>query len=1059
MFGALYFGSAPWAGITGAPSLLAAASSWLFVASASLTTGAPLAAVSSYTWTGTAATFAAPALAAQSTYTFSSVAILTVPAPYGPGILIGGLEATGRVRRAGLTIRDVLNDAPNTCQFTLEGEPPAVGQAVRITIGPAPSRLLFAGAIQSVDQSYDLRPPVRSWAVTAIDDTGAANARRPFGSWQETAANVIATFNTTTFAPGFSTAGIAPNLPLVTITYDGAETFIAALARLATAIGGYCRIEDHTVYLFLTDLADPPDPIDAAHPPLDRPPVVINTDASQLRTRVYGKGYGEAVQADVAAGETLIPIADGVNFPPLGGSAIAAVTADGAQSERLTFASVELRRGGSLVGTGSSPGNAPSLALVAAGTPGIESGDHEYAVVYVTATGRTLPSPRARITVGALAPPELAPVTGTPVAGTGPDQGSHDYVVAFVTAYGETTPGPVSNYQTTSTAIGQLPTPSAPVTGEPTQGAGVPDGVHDYRVTFVNANGETAMSVQSAGWVAGSKLIGKTDPVTPGGPGGSVPGTTGGALTPGSVYTYFYTYTTARGETTSGGSITAALTSTQNAVNIPLSIHGDSRVTGRKVYRLKGSGSPQQSQLCATISNNTATSHLDVVSDASIAGAPPPPSVDTTADPGTMTPFNVQPISGIQTGPAGTTARRLYRGRGSGNPAHYMFLATINNNTATTYTDTKPDSALGAAGPTSNTSGSAVQQIPITAIPIGPAGVTARRLYRRFNGAGAFYLVTTIANNTGTTFTDTIANSALGAAALATTTAVSNRVAVTFPAGPAAVTSTELYRTPVGSAQLKLWHTEAGHAGGTITDTVPDASLGATAPIDDTSGLQQPDGQVTPGATVLPVASSTPFRAAGGWVELGGGQVVRYGGVSGSTLTGLPATGPGALTTTVLYGSQAIPAPMLVGVATVGQLIRKGSAIHIWVQHDDITAQAEHAARTGGDGIVEYLITDMRRGVDSLSARCVADLALFCRPIVTVAYACRDVKTKSGKPITVTLPGHSIALPLIIQDVTIDQIDVAARLAPRFTVRASSVRFSLEDTLRRLVAAENKGIR
>ena len=48
---------------------------------------------------------------------------------------------------------------------------------------------------------------------------------------------------------------------------------------------------------------------------------------------------------------------------------------------------------------------------------------------------------------------------------------------------------------------------------------------------------------------------------------------------------------------------------------------------------------------------------------------------------------------------------------------------------------------------------------------------------------------------------------------------------------------------------------------------------------------------------------------------------------------------------------------------------------------------------------------------------------------------------------------------LVIQDVTITDLERAENLPPRFTVRASTVRFSLEDTLRRMIAVENKGIR
>jgi len=51
----------------------------------------------------------------------------------------------------------------------------------------------------------------------------------------------------------------------------------------------------------------------------------------------------------------------------------------------------------------------------------------------------------------------------------------------------------------------------------------------------------------------------------------------------------------------------------------------------------------------------------------------------------------------------------------------------------------------------------------------------------------------------------------------------------------------------------------------------------------------------------------------------------------------------------------------------------------------------------------------------------------------------------------IDLPSQGIRATLTIQDVTITEIGLVRGLAPRFTVKASTVRFSLEDTLRRLV--------
>ncbi len=108
------------------------------------------------------------------------------------------------------------------------------------------------------------------------------------------------------------------------------------------------------------------------------------------------------------------------------------------------------------------------------------------------------------------------------------------------------------------------------------------------------------------------------------------------------------------------------------------------------------------------------------------------------------------------------------------------------------------------------------------------------------------------------------------------------------------------------------------------------------------------------------------------------------------------------------------------------------------------------AARDGGDGIYEYLVQDERRAEASLVALCEAHLLAYKAPIATVTYATRDLKTKSGKPVAVDLRSPPIHGTLVIQDVTIDQIDLTPGLAPRFTVTASSVRLSLDDLLRQL---------
>jgi len=55
------------------------------------------------------------------------------------------------------------------------------------------------------------------------------------------------------------------------------------------------------------------------------------------------------------------------------------------------------------------------------------------------------------------------------------------------------------------------------------------------------------------------------------------------------------------------------------------------------------------------------------------------------------------------------------------------------------------------------------RRVNISNIPLGPTGTTARKIYRTAVGSNTYKLLTTISNNTATTYQDNIADSALGA--------------------------------------------------------------------------------------------------------------------------------------------------------------------------------------------------------------------------------------------------------------------------------------------------------
>jgi hypothetical protein len=66
----------------------------------------------------------------------------------------------------------------------------------------------------------------------------------------------------------------------------------------------------------------------------------------------------------------------------------------------------------------------------------------------------------------------------------------------------------------------------------------------------------------------------------------------------------------------------------------------------------------------------------------------------------------------------------------------------------------------------------------------------------------------------------------------------------------------------------------------------------------------------------------------------------------------------------------------------------------------------------------------------------------------------RDTKSASGKTVHANLPSLGVTGDFTIQSVTIDEIGIAGDTPPRYSVEASTIRFSLQDALRRLVAAQ-----
>lgn len=1023
-----------------------------------------------------------------------------------------------------VSINDVAWEQPNTASMRVKEFTPVAGSDVVVTLGSINnSSKLFAGVVLSITQDYDGIPENVRYSLALIDYTWTLNRRKVtwrytnmsatdiaihllgifayasagpddwsldsnqcgfFGGacagstsisitggaggveWQAGQAftlgtdqvyTVISSNNSssltfeppldgtvpngtplTPYDPGeFRSDYVAEGLPVIDeITFTN-EDLTDAFTRLAKRIGAQWYLDyDKVLHLFVGEegLDTPPVTLEIDRPSLEG--FVYETDLSQVATRAVGEGMGSSSLIDFDAPTSadsvqILPIENASAFNASGGKFVSG-------PQRMTYQTRFLGGQGALVGPGASPTTRVDLDLAVGA--GIESGEHGYAVTYVTADGESIPGPTRTIEVGEIDEPDSAPSVSR-VAGTGVDVGDHKYAVTFVNGAGETTGGPESETVTTeSVTTGTIAAPvTAPTAGTPTPGGNVTTGTHQIAVTFINAAGETTAGPSTSRNVPAFPEPTNLTIVLAGDAAGLL-----------DVAQYFYgvTFVTANGETTVGAvhfnDTTAANRNFQLTVGV-----GPSGTIARKIYRSEGGGGSGNLKLLATLNDNTTTSYFDNIADGSL-GAAPPGTNTATLD-------LTIPLSNVPIGPAGTTGRRVYMTTSGG--AQLKLVSTIGNNTATTYNITMADGSLGANVPTTNTTGTTTnfKKVLLSNIPIGPASTTSRKIYRTAANGSQLKLLTTISDNTTATFLDDVADASLGANIPTTNTASANRVDVSgIPIGATAVTARKLYRTAAGGSQLKLLTTISDNTTTTYADSTADASLGANAPTVDLSNLTQPEGQIAPGSTSLPLSGNIyEFPGAGGYVIIGE-QLIRYETVNSNSLLGIPSSGPGSIQSPIGYNQTAIAAPILYGVVGQRYAILRGDDVNLLVVEDDFAAQASLAAIAGGTGVVETFIQNRTLGETEMAARCRATLAVLSPTAERIGWRSHDVNTRSSLIATSSMGSPiNVSGEYRIQQVTISGLLLSPSSSqfdamPWFQASASAQRFSFEDLLRQI---------
>lgn len=237
----------------------------------------------------------------------------------------------------------------------------------------------------------------------------------------------------------------------------------------------------------------------------------------------------------------------------------------------------------------------------------------------------------------------------------------------------------------------------------------------------------------------------------------------------------------------------------------------------------------------------------------------------------------------------------------------------------------------------------------------------------------------------------------------------------------------------------------------------------ATGAPPTTNGAGYATESAAAGSTTLPVEDLAQF-AASGWVEVPGGQLVRYTGRSASagagTLTGIPASGIGAITAQVRAGTVRSVAHLTgIPASSTGSIlfaINKGDEVQVAVERNDAAAQAVLAAlmtAVSSDGIHEDAFTDGRLSQIEVTNRADAMLAEHKTAIGTVRWETRDPSVIVGREITFALTNPAIVGTFKILRVHLSDIARGGgrnTIFPKRRAEGSTKRFSFEDLLRRV---------
>lgn len=685
-------------------------------------------------------------------------------------VVVGGTDITSEVDLGTLT-KEESNDAitSNTCSFVFFGTTPPT-ELKEITVTRGLSVVEFAGTVLTVKQFYDGIRHNIGWRVSCQDFTWLFNKIRNSQKWSgAVSATTIATAIVGWDSSGFTTTNIEAGLPTVTDFEVIQKTRGEALKLLAEHVGATVLKVDYTLDVhFRVTPAAVNLPADITDVTKSGDHLVRNSESNQIRTRQRGLGTRVRIPSLIPSGSTAVAVESVDKLPASGQLQVG--------SRTLTFTGqTQTQTPSGITGVAA----APTVALASSPAGGV-LGAVRYCVTFETPDGETPPGAQsAEVTGATLAAPAAgsASIQHERNASTG---GSPlDFISASVTA---TRSGTTLSFTLSGCVVGTRVYLFGGATGSYdgmwTIGAVSGTTVSIYGVSAAGAASETVL-VQKVtvgslvgtynykfGWISprGISALSTAFSVSPAANSTTITATptqtTGGALTLTSTYYYYYTLVIDGGESAPAALTSIGLTGSNNAVQLAFPQLGnaadwhDFRVRGLRVYR--GRANQQIPRLLVEFSRESLRgqsafsgtwNYTDTAADTALGALPTSSIVGGAIGITTLPSWSDSRVTGLM----------ILRTVAGGST--YYPVTTINNSSVTSFLDSMSDAELQqqTAQPATSFGGHTVSLSSIATL----AGATARNIYRLLSGVWRY--CGTIPNNTDTTFTDSKADTELGA--------------------------------------------------------------------------------------------------------------------------------------------------------------------------------------------------------------------------------------------------------------------------------------------------------